>query len=45
MVIITAPLPVVLCGCESWSIKLMDERRLCFRTVCLGEYVDVKEMK
>jgi hypothetical protein len=35
----TIILPVVLYGCETWSLSLMEEHR------CWGKYVDWREMK
>jgi hypothetical protein len=36
-------LPVVLCGCETWSLILREEHRL--RTECSGRYLDLKGRK
>jgi hypothetical protein len=42
----TIILPVVLYGCETWSLTLREEHRLgCLRTGCLGEYLDLRGMK
>ena len=36
-------LPVVLYGCETWSLTLREECRLrCLRIGCWGEYLDLK---
>ena len=38
----TIILPVVLYGCETWSLTLRDERKLrVFRTWCWGEYLNL----
>jgi hypothetical protein len=39
----TIILPVVLYGCETWSLTLREEHRLrVLRRGCLGEYLDLK---
>jgi hypothetical protein len=39
----TIILPVVLYGCESWSLTVREETRL--RTGFYGEYLDLREMR
>jgi hypothetical protein len=39
-------LPVVLYGCETWSLSLREERRLrVFENRILGEYLDPRQMR
>jgi len=41
----TIILPVVLCGCETWSLILREQHRLCLRAGCWGEYLDLRGRK
>ena len=42
----TIILPVVLYGCETWSLTLREERKLrVFEIWCSGEYLDLGGMR
>ena len=42
----TIILPVVQCGCETWSLSLREERRLrVFENRVLGEYLGLRETR